>query len=200
MALAVRVSEITPPAAEPLTMAQLKAHCVVTHDNDDALLALYGRAARLYVEAVTRRLLITRTVEFWADGFPHCRRDLWLPRAPIQSVTWVKYYDQAGTLQTLSSAAYSLESPGGEFGQNARLILATDYQWPATQCRSSAVMVRAVGGYGDEGDDVAEGLRGMIRLLVAHWHSTREAVVIGGAPASVPHGFDALMWMYRIEP
>lgn len=35
-----------------------------------------------------------------------------------------------------------------------------------------------------------------VLLLVGHWYANREAVVIGGAPATVPLAVDRLLW-YR---
>jgi hypothetical protein len=35
-----------------------------------------------------------------------------------------------------------------------------------------------------------------ILLLVGHWYSNREAVVMGGAPSAVPLAVDRLLW-YR---
>ncbi|MGX1087426.1 head-tail connector protein [Pseudomonas sp. AP3_22 TE3818] len=35
-----------------------------------------------------------------------------------------------------------------------------------------------------------------VLLLVGHWYSNREAVVIGGAPSAVPLAVDRLLW-YR---
>lgn len=35
-----------------------------------------------------------------------------------------------------------------------------------------------------------------ILLLVGHWYSNREAVVVGGAPSAVPLAVDRLLW-YR---
>ncbi len=44
---------ITPPAAEPLTLAQVKAHLRLDGNADDALLTSLIAAARRYLEATT---------------------------------------------------------------------------------------------------------------------------------------------------
>ncbi len=51
---------LTPPAVEPVTLAEAKAYLRVEHGDDDDVIAALIAAARSHVEAQTRRVLITQ--------------------------------------------------------------------------------------------------------------------------------------------
>jgi hypothetical protein len=65
-----------------------------------------------------------------------------IPWGNVLSVSWIKYYDAAGTLQTISSADYVVELTTGQiwpaFGE----------LWPYPQDRPNAVQVQFTCGYG----------------------------------------------------
>jgi uncharacterized phiE125 gp8 family phage protein len=100
------------------------------------------------VESGTNRVLLTQTWDYTLDRFP-CAGDrrgtLWLPYPPLSSVTSVKYIDMGGTLQTMSSADYVVDTSGVK----GRITLAYQKYWPLTRDVASAVTVRFVAGYGD---------------------------------------------------
>lgn len=122
---------VTPPATEPLTVADAVAHSIVTSSADDALVGAYIRAAREYCEMVLGRGLLTQTwrlaLRAWPGrdyvNGPREYSDLnqyyrWnyieLPMAaPLQSVTSVAYTGSDGTGYTMT-AGYP---PGGSVGQ-----------------------------------------------------------------------------------
>ena len=60
-----------PPVAEPVTLDEVKSHCRVTLDDDDALLKLYVQAAREDVEAFLARSLINKRYRQSLDSFPY---------------------------------------------------------------------------------------------------------------------------------
>jgi hypothetical protein len=59
------------PTFEPVTVAQAKAQSRVTVPDDDALIAIYVKAAREYVEAQTNRALLQQT---WRASYSHFPR------------------------------------------------------------------------------------------------------------------------------
>jgi uncharacterized phiE125 gp8 family phage protein len=136
----------TPPGELPVKLANAKMQCRRTDTTaEDALLEDLIAQATATVEKFTGRALITQTLEvsFW--GFP-CGRVLELPRPQVQSVTSVKYFDEAGVEQTLSSGAYHVDTRGEARG---RIVLHADYSWPTVQLyRPNSVIVRYVAGYG----------------------------------------------------
>ena len=83
---------LTPPASQPLTLADAKA--IIRTDNDsgdhDALLARLIDVARQRVEQDTRRRLMPQT---WLYGAMYWPREpyILLPQAPVQRVVSIEY-------------------------------------------------------------------------------------------------------------
>ena len=61
---------ITPPAVEPVTLADAKAHLKVDTTDDDALITALITAARARAEWHTGRALITQSWTLWLDAWP----------------------------------------------------------------------------------------------------------------------------------
>ena len=143
---------ITQPAVEPVSLADVKDAGRIDGTEFDAQLAILITAIRLQAEHNLGRRLITQTVELVLDAFPSTDDiDLLLPNA--QSITSVKYYDAAGTQQTLDPAAYSLDSDS----PTCWLLAVSD--WPATKDVANAVRIRYVVGYGPAAADVPANVR-----------------------------------------
>jgi uncharacterized phiE125 gp8 family phage protein len=168
----------TPPAAEPLTLADAKLHLrIETGDTaEDALVTSAVQAAREYAEEATGRALVTQGWTLTLDAFPARGGVIALERAPVQSVTSVTYLDAAGVSQTLTAGTdYVVDTAS----QPARVALAPDASWPSTQSgRINAVTVVFVAGYGVAAD-VPEILKGAMKLHVGDMHEHREETLIG---------------------
>ena len=73
---------ITPPALEPVSLAEAKAHLRIDGDDDDALVTAAIVAARVHVEAATRRALIEQGWRVYLDAWPR-KRIVPIPIAPL---------------------------------------------------------------------------------------------------------------------
>jgi len=82
----------------------------------------------------TDRSLVDTTYEKSLDGF---RRRIWLPKPPLFSVEWVKYYDASNELQTLDDEDYFVCTPTMTQG-----FVELAGCWPQTYCRPDAVTIR----------------------------------------------------------
>jgi SPP1 family predicted phage head-tail adaptor len=118
--------DISGPAGEPVTSAEIKASARIDGAEFDSQIAIIIPALRHQAEARIGRRLITQTVELVLDEFPVADIDLTLPN--VQSVISVKYLDVAGVEQTLASNLYSLDAsstpcwllPAGDAGRRQR--------------------------------------------------------------------------------
>src|SRR5580765_8015305 len=99
------------PAAEPLTLSEVKAHLRIDTTDEDAYLTTLITVARMRCEGATRRALITQTWDWVIDRWPtwegyHGGQTfepaytslpaggfVWLPKPPLQSVAFVHYVD-----------------------------------------------------------------------------------------------------------
>jgi uncharacterized phiE125 gp8 family phage protein len=188
---------VTPPTEPPVSLAEAKANLRYTASDQDAFIGALVTAATAHLEGRTGilgRALVTQTWETRIDRFP-CRYGgrIELPLPPLQSVDWIKYVNDAGTLVTIDPGDYVVDA------QHiiGRIRPAYGKTWPIPRCEDGAVRVQFKAGYGG-GAAVPQPIKQSILMLVAHWWLNREAVGQAGGP----HAFavEALTMPFRVVP
>lgn len=179
---------VVEPTAEPVTLAEAKAHLRVLHSTEDALIQRFLNVARAHVETLTGRAIITRQLKLVRDGFAG---RMPLPRPPLISVTSVTYLDTAGAEQTLPTSVYEVTKAelGGE------ITCAAGSVWPETINRRRTVAILFSAGYGVAPASVPEDLRNALLLLTEHYYYNRSAVSDGPLSAT-PMAVDSLLAPY----
>lgn len=175
---------VTPPASLPVTLADMKAHLRVDHDDEDDLITAYIGAAVAHLDGwsgVLGRCLVEQEWAITMADFPGVRR-LSLPFPDVTAVA-VQYYT-GNVLTTLATADYRLQ----EDGMGSWLELLANSSWPATDDRADAVTVTFTAAMPAA---LLPSAVQAIKLLVGHWYRTREAV--GVAEVSLPLAFDAVV-------
>lgn len=150
-------------------------------------------AATDYVQRCVGQQFVSATlVETW-DWFDYWQQILTLDRRPVVSVSWVKYYDVNGTLTTIDSSNYHVDT----YSRPVRIVPITNYTWPNTQDgRPTSVQVQYVAGYSDL-SLIPPPLKVAIKGLVKHWFDNRSPVLTsGGVPQNVPFQVEAIIAMY----
>ena len=131
------LTQLSTPAAEPLTLAETKPDLRVDADftDDDSLITGLIFTARQQAEHRTGRALVSQQWRYSVDAFPADSLELPLPK--LQSVQSVSYLDSNGTRQTLANTEYDVitdELVG-------RIIPAYGKSWPACRERPGSVRV-----------------------------------------------------------
>lgn len=98
----------TPPATEPLTIAEAKLYLRLDGSSEDTLITQFIRAARQAAERYTRRSLISQSWMLAFDDYAPSR--ITLPRGPVQSITSVKITSRIGVQTTISNNTYYLNA------------------------------------------------------------------------------------------
>lgn len=194
---------VTAPESEPIELEDAKHQFQQDESvelDDDKCERIWIPAARGRCENGTLRQLITATWDLFLPYFP-CVIEL--PRPPLQSVTWVKYLDPNGDLQTWASSNYTVDAPQGEKARRGVIRPAYNVSWPSTRCQWNAVQIRFVCGYGDTGDDVPALLRQAMLLDIGSMFVHREQVIID--PASevvleIPDGCKSIYRSFKARP
>lgn len=206
---------VTAPAAEPVTLAEAKTFLrEVGADQDNLIIALIS-AARVYAENYTRRAFVTQERELTMDWFPGgsalevgygygTGNVIRVPRPPLQSVSWIKYKDVNGNLQTVDTGVYQVDTysePGGVKPNYLQF-------WPLYTVRGdfNAVQLRYFAGYpvdstGDLAGNVPKAIKQWILHRVAQAYEHREPVVVERASLLImPDPFiDGLLDHYIVD-
>lgn len=189
------IKVVTAPAVEPITLTEAKLHCKVDLTTDDDLITALIVAAREEIERRTWRALITQTLELILSDWPSASA-IEIPRAPLQSITSVKYKDRDGNETTWDSANYL----AGTDSVPGVLALAWDASWPSGDLYPvEPIRIRYVAGFTNAAA-VPQSLKQACLLLVAHWYEAREASGdTVSEKAGIPFGVEALIRSYRHE-
>lgn len=195
---------ITPPADEPVSLAEAKLHCKIEPDveDDDALVSGLITAAREFVENQTHRAFVDRELELVLDHFP-CR-EIVFPVTPVISVDSVKYDDDDGNEQTVDTDDYQVDL----VSEPARIWPSVDFTWPSTVGNPNALRILFTAGYGDDGAsggspadtaaNVPQIAKQAILMIVAHWYANRETVLVGEDAREIPFAATVLMGQLQV--
>lgn len=188
-----RVRITSGPAAEPVSLSDLKAHIRVYHTRDDSLITALGLVARATIEKMAGRSLITQTLVYVRDEFPRYPEEpIVIPRPPLASVTSLTYKNDLGVTSTLDPSTYTVDTES----HPGRIVNNPGQSWPQVDLWSvNAITITCVAGYGLAGTNVPPGLLLAIKMLVGAWYDLREGVAIvqGGSPIVVPEGVRTLV-------
>jgi uncharacterized phiE125 gp8 family phage protein len=156
---------LTPPAVEPISLAEAKLYLRVEHDDDDAVIASLITAARAQVEMQARVALITQAWRFVYSRWPATGR-LTLTRAPVRQLLSARVYDGAGVAQAINTLAFSIDRVLGVLGFQPCVL-------PAPGRLVGGIEIDIELGFGPAAADVPAPLRQAVKLLLAHWYETR---------------------------
>lgn len=178
--------------------SSLGAQAPTTNTTVDPYVTRLITAARERCEQVTWRQLVQATWDFYLDAFPSSERLIEVPKAPLSSVTHVKYYDTGGTLQTLTvTTDYTVHAPAGPRCRRGRVALAYGKSWPSTREIADAVVVRFIAGYGATAASVPAMLRQAMLIDMGTLHEHRDDAV---DEVPVPPLAERVYLSYRSRP
>ena len=155
----------TGPTVEPLTADEARRYLRIEHSDENELLESLITLARETVEYDSRRSILTQTLDLTLDQWQNV---IELPRPPVQSVTWIKYYDSSNVQQTLSASDYGLDIPRAFVYWVPNVSLPTLYDRPAP------ITVRYVTGY-TAASEVPQRFKQIMLLMLGTIYQNRVA-------------------------
>lgn len=205
-----RLTEASPPPAEPLTLDEMKTSLRVDHADDDMLIASLITTARQLCETATGRSLITRTNALYLDQWPcedaaagwwdglregavvkAAQKSLILPKPPLVSVTEINVYGADDVPIEYSSSNYIVDTKGTP----GRIVLKEGVAAPTPGRIANGIEIYYKAGYGARAQDVPAVLRQGMKQVVAHLYEHRGDSADQALTAS---GADAIFRPYRV--
>lgn len=168
---------VTPPATEPVTLAEAKAQCRVTHNLEDGLITALIVAARQHIELTCNRAILPQRWEVVLPGF--CSREIPLPGGNVRDVVSVEVNGEA-----FESYYERLVEP---------CVIAPIDVWPTITPRPDAVKIVIDVGWTEPPQAIIQAML----MLIAHWYNQRESVAIGTITSTVPMAVESLLFPYR---
>jgi uncharacterized phiE125 gp8 family phage protein len=190
----MRLSLLTPPAEDPVSLAEAKAHLRVEHDREDAWIVSSIKAATAFAESFTRRQFVTATWALRLDQFPRC--EIRLPLAPLRSAR-VAYIDPFLSSAEWNPEEYVVDAPRGDHAAPGRIYPKPGGSFPTTHAAYSGVVVSFDAGYGGAAD-VPAGIKHAILLTVADLFENRGTSVVGAIVSPLSLTAERLLWPYRV--
>jgi len=141
---------IAGPGEEPVSLAEAKAFARIDGGDEDALVSALVAAARLHVESLTGRALVTQT---W--------------RLVLKCVSGLVVPLPVVPLPVVPAMAL-VDAPDGAVLQGDAVLLAS---------RVDELTVDYSAGYGDA-EDVPQDLKQAVLTLVAYWYEHRDSVTM----------------------
>ncbi len=194
-----RFVTVTDVSAEPVTIAEIKAHLRIDGTNDDTTVAAYALAARRLIEAYTGCRMMPRTEKLLLDRFPPVK-ELLIPAAPISAITAITYFDQDGNPTVFDSSFYITDARG----PLGLVALKYGVIWPilgSLRRPVNAVEVSFASGYADAAH-VPEELKLAIKLLTGHFFENREEttlMTVSQIPLGIRHVVaDHVIWERKL--
>ncbi len=180
---------IAAPAIEPVSLAEAKLYLKVDGADEDDLIRTLIVAARLLIEAASRRLFITQGWRIVLDRWP-VNGELRLPLAPVTAISAVRVLDAAGSATTAAVSALDLSAhadPPSLFVQGVV---------PQPGRARAGIEIDLLAGYGATAGTVPQPFRQAILMMVGRWFENRGDVASQG-DARLPADVLALIAPFR---
>ena len=166
----------SPPAVEPVSLVEAKAHLRVPHADDDAYITTLISAARRLIEQRSGLRLINQGWSLFVDCWPD-RPDLSLGLSPVSAISDIITFSDADATSTYDAAHYYLDAAT----KPCRVVLRNGRLAPRGSRPVNGIEVRFVAGFGATGAAVPQDLRQALLVIIAHWFQNR-----GDAEANFP--------------
>lgn len=179
------------PAAEPVTVAEAKAHLRIDHNAEDVLIGSLILTSRLHIEAALGIALIAQGWRLLLDRWPRGTQ-LRVPLRPLIGVSEIRVRAADGGASVMPAGDYAVDAASVE-PRIVRIAAA----WPEPGRIAHGIEIDFTAGFGVAAGDVPAPIRQAVLLLVAHWYEHRDPIEIGSEATVIPHGISELLTPWR---
>ncbi|MEO9169328.1 MAG: phage head-tail connector protein [Aestuariivirga sp.] len=176
----------TPPTAEPLALADTKAHLRLTITDDDAYISSLIIAARRAIESRYTMALMPQTwaqfLDCWPqDGLFH------IPLWPVQSVLSLTVFADDDTSVTIDPSNYYMDLAT----RPSRLALRQGRVFAPPGRNINGLKISFIAGFGADATAVPSEIKEGLMATIADWYQNRGDVAGGTLPATATEALAA---------
>ncbi len=159
---------ITPPAGEPVSLAEAKAHARIGSDTEDAILASLIAAARARIEGAARLALMPRRLKLTLDRWPSPALEsgrFSLPVRPVSAIVSVRIIATDGSIVSDHTGNVALE--------DRRTLVLRSGVWPWPGAYGEKIELVFDAGFAGANSIPAD-LAHAVLALTAHFYEVRD--------------------------
>jgi uncharacterized phiE125 gp8 family phage protein len=160
--------QTTPPALEPVSLAEAKAHLRLDTTADDLLVAGLITAARQHIEKSMQIALISQSLSLFLDAWPALQNPIALPKAPILQLLAVRTFARDDTPTSLRLSEFEVDR-----GPPPRIAMRSSATPSSALRRLNAIEIAFTAGFGTSPNDVPQPIRHALLHLMAHLYEHR---------------------------
>ena len=164
---------LTSPLVDPISLSEMKAFLKLETDGEDDLLRAFISAARVHLEHMIGRHLITQSWRVALHG--PLQETFTLSIQPVTAIKEAAILSADGDLVDLSPESFVIRDPADP----ARISNIGGVSVGMAQ----RLQIDVETGFGPTPEDVPESLRMALRLIVAEWHERRLIAEPGQLPS-----------------
>lgn len=179
------------PAAEPVTVAEAKAHLRIDHAAEDVLIGSLILTSRLHIEAALGIALISQAWRLLLDRWPR-GSIVRVPLAPLIAVAEIRVRAADGIATAVPAPEYAVDAASA-----APRIIRVASQRPDPGIAAHGIEIDFTAGFGTTAAAVPAPIRQALLLLVAHWYEHRDPIEIGSEATVIPNGVSELLAPWR---
>ncbi len=170
----------TPPAIEPVSIADAKAHLRLETNADDLVVAALIVAARQQIETSLQVCLIARTFALFLDAWPEPNVPVTVPVAPVVDLIAVRSFAPDDISTTLELANFEFDP-----GPPARIARRGGIGTFGRLRRMNAIEFTFAAGFGPSQSDIPQSIRQAVLHRVTQLYEHRGSSTEGVPPLPV---------------
>ncbi|MDX1127454.1 hypothetical protein GOL24_24660 [Sinorhizobium medicae] len=135
---------VTAPEALPVSLAEVKSALRVDGGDSDADLERLIRSAVAHYDGWSGILGIALVAQTWRQDFNSFKQEMMLGLRPVQSISSVKWRNEAGQISTVATGNYALKT---DAGGRSYVRFVNDFSTPTGLYEDAAVSIEFVVGW-----------------------------------------------------
>ena len=182
---------VTPPTSEPVTVYDLQSQMNQDLVDDGGKYTRVLAAAREMFEADSGVSLMTTVWASYIDHFPwyqesYDRRTVKLFRGPVQSVNSITYIDSAGTLVTMDTSKYQVDTARTP----SRIMPLFGQAWPVVKFSTvNAITVNFTAGFASQSLVPKKAIQAIL-MLAGYW--VENPTMLGQVGGDITKAYESL--------